>query len=266
MEKKQLKILLMGGTKDSINIIKFLKKELKNSYILATTTTDYGGLLAKDAGCDDTISKSLDVKKIMSIIENKSIDMLIDSTHPFAVNGTKNAIESAKKTNIDYIRFEREKLDLKYTKHENIHLVESFEAAGKLINEKWNDKNILHLAGINTVETILNYVNKENLFIRVLPVRTSIEKCEKLGINSSHIIAIQGIFSKEFNKILMEEYNSEIIITKESGKSGGTISKLLAAKELKLPVVLIDRPKIAILKSEDIVTNLNHLKEKITKT
>lgn len=42
-----MKIFLLGGTKDSTNIIEFIKKNY-NVHILTTTTTEYGARLARE--------------------------------------------------------------------------------------------------------------------------------------------------------------------------------------------------------------------------
>ena len=42
---KKLNILLIGGTKDASNITKHIKEKY-DSYILTTTTTEYGSKLA----------------------------------------------------------------------------------------------------------------------------------------------------------------------------------------------------------------------------
>ena len=253
----------MGGTKDSINIIKFLKKEFDNPYILTTTTTVWGGQLAKDAGSDEIITEPLAIESILTILKEKNFNVFIDSTHPFAIAGTKSAIESSKIANVPYIRFERPNLQEKKVNMENIYHVKSFEDAGKLIATNWKDENVLHLAGVNTIEDVLKSVAKKHFYVRVLPVVSSIEKCENLGLDGKHIIAMQGTFSKEFNKSLMMELCAKIIITKESGVTGGVPSKLAAASELGINVILVDRPKIAILKQKDVVKDLNQLKNKL---
>ena len=53
-----MKIFLLGGTKDSINIIEFIKNNYE-AYILTTTTTEYGAKLAREGGSDDTIARPL---------------------------------------------------------------------------------------------------------------------------------------------------------------------------------------------------------------
>lgn len=263
IESKDLDIFLMGGTKDSINIIKFLKKEFDSPYILTTTTTDVGGRLAKDAGSDEIIAEPLTIENIVKVLKEKKFDVFIDSTHPFAINATKSAIEASEIANVPYMRFERPLLQVEKVNRENVYHVKSFEDAGKLIANNWKDENILHLAGVNTIEDVLKSVAKEHFYARVLPVESSIEKCRKLELIGEHIIAMQGIFSKEFNKALMKEFKTKVIITKESGSTGGVPAKLSAANELGIIVILVDRPEIAILKAKNVVNNLNQLKKKL---
>lgn len=266
----RFKIFLMGGTKDSINIIKFLKNEYfsKNSslkyppYILTTTTTDYGAEIAKNAGSDKVISKPLSKEEIVNILTSpkNKFDIFIDATHPFATNATLTAIESSKTANIPYLRFERPDID--YSRFKNsIIFVNSFKEAGKLINNEFQSKNILHLAGVNTIESVLkfNQINLRNFFVRVLPVKSSIEKCNSLGISGENIIAMQGVFSKEFNKILMKEFKTNVIITKDSGETGGSFSKVNAAYELGIDIILVNRPKISDLNVNNSISNLNEL-------
>ena len=53
---------------------------------------------------------------------------------------------------------------------------------------------------------------------------------------------MQGPFSLELNRELYKKYMAEVIVTKDSGRVGGTDTKAAAAMELGLPLVLIERP------------------------
>lgn len=72
----------------------------------------------------------------------------------------------------------------------------------------------------------------------------NMEKCEQLGLPQKNIIAIQGPFSKEFDKALYKQYGVTLMVTKESGKVGSVDEKVEAAKELGIEVILIGRPKL----------------------
>jgi len=113
------------------------------------------------------------------------------------------------------------------------------------------------------MEDILKYVSVDRFYPRILKVESSIEKCEKLGVDPSHIIPMKGAASVEENIELIERYGASVMITKESGDVGGVIEKILAANEKDVAVIMIQRPKIDELNKNDIVSNLDELDIKL---
>ena len=262
---KKLNVFLMGGTKESIEIIKFIKNNF-NSYILTTTTTEYGSKLAIDGGSDATIAKPLPKNEIINILNGKTnFDIFIDATHPFASHVTNTAIEVSKICKIPYIRFERPTSNFENIDDSRVIQVNSFDDAGKLIAEKYNQSNVLHFAGANTMETILKYVSPEYFYPRILEVKSSLEKCEKLGIKKDHIIPMKGTSTIEENEKLIEKTDASVIITKESGDIGGVISKIEAANSKNIDVLLITRPVIESLNKKDVVNSIEELNERLIK-
>lgn len=257
-----MKIFLLGGTKDSINIIQHIKKNYE-SYILTTTTTEYGAKLAMEGGSDETIARPLPKDEIIEIIKEKGIDILIDATHPFASHITQTSTGIAHELKMPYIRFERPTTNLENIETSHIHYVTSFDEAGKLIKSEFPNGNVLHFAGANTMEEILKYVSVDRFYPRILKVESSIKKCEKLGIDPSHIIPMKGAASIEENIDLMEKYDASVMITKESGEVGGVIEKIEAANKSNVAVVMIQRPEIDELNKNDIVSNLDELDIKL---
>ena len=259
---KKLNIFLRGGTKDSTNIIEHIKDKY-DSYILTTTTTEYGAKLARESGSDETIAKPLPKDEILEILSSRHFDILIDATHPFASHITQTSIDVSKITEIPYIRFERPITNLENMDTSRIHYAESFDAAGKLIASEFSKGNVLHFAGANTMEEILKYVSCERFYPRILKVPSSIEKCEKLGVDKDHIIPMNGAATTKENMELIEKYDACVMITKESGEIGGVIDKIEAANKKDISVVMIQRPKIDGLEKKDIVSNLDELDSKI---
>ena len=127
-----MKIFLLGGTKDSINIIEFIKGKY-DAFILTTTTTEYGAKLANEGGSDDTIARPLSKDEITEILIRDEFDILIDATHPFAAHITQTSATIANELKIPYIRFERPTTKFEYVDISRIHFVNSFSEAGKLI-------------------------------------------------------------------------------------------------------------------------------------
>ena len=262
---KKLDVLLLGGTKDSINIIKHLKSNF-NTYILTTTTTNYGATLAIKGGTDDSISKPLLKNEILNLLDGKSFDLIIDATHPFATHITKTAIECSEIAKIPYIRFERPTSDSKICDDKKVHCVNSFIDAGKLIQKKWNQYNVLHLAGSHTIEDVLENVSPSNFYPRILNLKSSLEICEKLKIPKKNIFFMNGASSEEENIDLIKKVDAKVIITKDSGEVGGLSSKINASKKTGIDIIIINRPEILELKKETVVNNLDELTLKIQKT
>lgn len=259
---KKLNIFLLGGTKDSTNIIKHIKEKYE-SFILTTTTTEYGAKLAKESRSDETIARPLPKDEIMKILTNSTFDILIDATHPFASHITQTSVNVAKELQIPYIRFERPTTNLENMDTSRIHYVNSFEEAGKLIADDFSQGNVLHFAGANTMEDVVKYVPTEKFYPRILKVESSLQKCKNLGISPDHIISMNGAASCEENIRLIEKYDACVMITKESGEIGGVIDKIEAANKKDIAVIMIQRPKIDELNKKDIVSNLEELDSKI---
>ena len=261
---RKLNIMLLGGTKDSTELIKHLKRNY-DTYILTTTTTEYGSKLALEAGSDDTISRRILKDEFIEIINNSDFDLLIDATHPFAEHITQTSASLSKICEIAYIRFERPPLNFKDIDTSHIIYAKSFEDAGEIISKLMPEGNVLHFAGANTMEDILKNVSKDRFYPRILKVPKSIEKCEKLGIENDHIIPMNGAASLKENIDLIEKYDASVMITKESGEIGGVIEKIEAANQKNISLIMIKRPIIKELNKKDTVSNLNEFDEKLEK-
>ncbi|WP_308571487.1 precorrin-6A reductase [uncultured Methanobacterium sp.] len=259
-----MKLMVMAGTSDARHIIHNLSR-IEGIYVLATATTSHGVELAQNSGADKVLNGPFNAEELMSIMKDKDIEIIIDATHPFASAATKNAINAADSLGVPYIRFERPSTNL--PDNDLIHPVGSFEDAIEIIKEIMGVKGIqeennysdsenlpngriLHLAGVNTLHYLTEALNPELVVARVLPMTYSIEKSLELGIPPRNIVAMEGTFSTRFNGSLMEEFQIKIVLTKESGQSGGTMSKIQAALNQDVPVVVVMRPEIEELKDK----------------
>jgi precorrin-6A/cobalt-precorrin-6A reductase len=258
-----MRIMVMAGTSDSTVIIKRLKSLEIEIYILATTVTSYGAEIARSAGADEVISKPLPQDELSQIITEHKIDILVDSTHPFAAEATRNAVLASKETGISYLRLERPSTTI--TEDPLIHPVTSFPEAAQLAKTMSNDR-ILHLAGVSTLHYLTQTIEADRIVARVLPNPYSIKKSLELGLPGENIIAMQGTFSQEFNRALMMEYGAEVVVTKDSGAVGGTTSKINAALELKIPIIVVLRPEILELEHEKVSSSVEELVELVLKS
>jgi precorrin-6A/cobalt-precorrin-6A reductase len=254
-----MRVMVMAGTSDAVLIIGNLAKH-EDIEVIATTTTKYGGQLAIYAGADEIIVGRLGEREIADLIVINKIDLLVDATHPFASEASINAVKAAHNSGIKYMRYERP--PIKIPNNENVFEVLSFHDAGMKALKFMNGNpkaRMMYLAGVTTLMQITKLIKPELIIPRILPMVYSIKKCLEIGIPSENIIAMQGTFTKEFNMAIMREYSTCVVITKESGETGGTPSKIAAAVDLNIPIIIVKRPIIHELENEMIFDDIDIL-------
>jgi precorrin-6A/cobalt-precorrin-6A reductase len=231
-------ILVLAGTKESREIIDRLQEI--NQPLLASVVTDYGYQLLVESGVE-VIQEKLCSEKMEALAKEKKVSMIIDTTHPFAQEVSLIAIKVAQSLGIEYLRFERESLE--FTNNELLIKVDSYEEAAKQAKEF---NRILLTIGSRRlhyfVEELENW--QERLVARVLPNWRFIKEANELGFIPRNLIGMQGPFTKELNQRLLEDYQIDVLVTKASGRVGGLNTKLEAALDLGVKVILITRPAI----------------------
>ena len=103
--------------------------------------------------------------------------------------------------------------------------------------------NILLTTGSHTLSIYAKVIEPERLFVRVLPTHQALDLCAAAGMVQSHVIAMQGPFSRDFNAALYDQLRIRTMVSKDSGQPGGVADKVLPALERGIDVVMIERPK-----------------------
>ena len=234
-------IFVLAGTQDGREIVRLLLEQGHD--VAASVVSSYGGeLLAHACGQRCLINdKPLDEAALKDYLQEHDIRLLVDASHPYAANVSRNAIAVCQALSIPYIRYER---DLSKLDYDRITVVHSYEEAAQAAASF--GKKIFLTTGSRNLDKFVHSPDLKDceLTARVLPTAEVIGLCESLGLDAGHIVALQGPFSQELNRELFCKYGAEVIITKNSGTIGGTDTKFAAAAELNLPIVLIDRPKL----------------------
>ena len=232
-------ILLLGGTSEGRELTVLL--EAAGYDILLSVATDYGADIAEAAGIGQKLTGRLDEAGLSHLLDEKRITAVVDATHPFAQNVTRIAKQVCKDKRIPFIRYSRPQLAVH--EHPLIHYAENYEQAAAMAVSL--GKNIFATVGANRLESIVGTVRSAGvrLIVRVLPEVNSLTKCLSLGIAGKDIIAMQGPFTEALNKELFIAYDVDVVMMKESGAAGGTDTKLAAAIDCGIPVVIIRRPQ-----------------------
>ncbi len=234
---KRLKTVIFSGTTEGRQLSeRLIKNKIPHTVCVATQygelmCTEDENVLIKEGRLNDTE---------MSELFSKGTHIVIDATHPFALEVSANIKKAAKDNGLRYIRVLRD-LPANSEYPENVRVFDTLEECVEELNGI--DGNILFTTGSKDLESIVkNSDDLSRVYVRVLPIITAIEACENAGLRNDHIIAMHGPFSCDINTALMKQFDIVCLVSKESGRTGGLDEKLAACKKLGLPCYLIKRP------------------------
>lgn len=233
-------ILVLAGTSDARELAVRIKES--GYELLSTVVTDSAAKSMEEAGLPVQVGR-LTAQDLVSLIAEKGVRCVVDATHPFAEEASKNAMAASQEAGVPYIRYERESLSAPGS--EKLIVVEDYVQAAELAADK---KGVIMLTtGSKTLKIFTDRLlglPDTTLVARMLPRLDNMQKCEELGLEQKNIVAMQGPFSKDLNKALYDHYKVTLMITKESGKVGAFDEKVEAALEMGIETIVIGRPKI----------------------
>ncbi|MDU1322268.1 MAG: cobalt-precorrin-6A reductase [Clostridium botulinum] len=233
-------IALILGTSEGREILSLLNKFTDD--ILISTATAYGGEILKTHKYKKLNTKPLNKEELLNMLKENQVNILIDASHPYALEVTKNAREVSKDLNIEYVRYERPSSAAEFKGNKKVVFLEDYKDLNEALK---NIKgNILNTSGSRNMDKILDLKLENRIIHRVLPSIKVLEDCFNLGIKVEDIMAIKGPISKELNKAFIKDYDAKALILKDSGPQGGTKEKILACLECDIYALVIRRKKI----------------------
>lgn len=237
-------IWIIGGTTEGRTLVSMLEGKVDN---IVTVATENGKefLDTENYKVGRMTNEQMD-----KFVEDNNILAIVDLTHPFAKIVSENAKQIADNNKIEYVRYARESMEL-----ETGVMLDSYESAFEYLKDI--EGTVFFTTGSNRIDDFQK-VRGDNRFIyRVLPAKESINKCVNAEVHIRDIVAMLGPFSKEMNKLMFKEFKVEYMVTKDSGKVGGTDEKIEACLELGITPIIIRRDE------EEGFRSLNDLEEYI---
>ena len=266
------KVLIYAGTTEGRELAQELARE--HIYCDISVATEYGRQIM-----DEKISTYICIlqgrmtaEQMRLKCENEQYLAVVDATHPFATEVSVNIRESLKGLDIPYFRLGREKIPgeegerqagERQAGEQNYMARKCFQNTAACVEalKKTEGKIFLttgskELSAFCREETI-----RKRLVVRVLPGMESLQECVRNGLEGRQIIAMQGPFSKEMNLAMIRQYQASVLVTKESGKTGGEDTKLAAAGEAQIPSYIILRPdeKTPVMDMNEVLEQLRRL-------
>ena len=233
-------IAIFSGTSEGREISEFLSENHIHHDVYVAT--EYGEVVMEPSEYAHIHTGRLDESKMqMTFYDYKGI--VIDATHPHAVAVTSNikAVCAKRKEQIEYIRIQRnidfDKNRFK-TDYEKIIVVDSTEEA--IDRLKKISGNILLTTGVKTLHEYADNLLRDRIYSRILPSMESLEIALATGISPKQIIAMEGPFTVDINKALIDQFDIKVLVTKNSGAKGGLNEKLQACRDKGITAVVID--------------------------
>jgi len=209
--------------------------------VVVSTASNYGReLVEADLPRPSVISGRMGHKARLQLMKNHGARAIVDATHPFATEISKQLQVLARELNIPYLRYERPEVPkstfARYCPDANAAAIAALDLG----------KRIFLATGVKDLSAFLQMPGSQQAkwFVRITPEKDSLDQALAAGIPRAHICAMQGPASHQLNVALWKEWGIDCVVTKESGEAGGFSEKLEAARELGLKLVVIERPAL----------------------
>ncbi|MDR1200713.1 MAG: cobalt-precorrin-5B (C(1))-methyltransferase CbiD [Tannerellaceae bacterium] len=228
-------ILVLGGTTEGRAVVDVVD-EAGTVYFYSTKSN----LQQIEMVHGIRLTGAMDAVAMTAFCKEKEIRLIIDATHPFAtlLHDTVETVSS--ELDIPVIRYER-----KFPPRDGqfIWCKDYTEAIYLLCRH--NILHLLALTGVNTIAPLQPYWEKYDCWFRILDREESKRIVGKQGFPSDRIIYYKEEDNDvEKEKELIRSLQPDAILTKESGLTGNFTIKAEAARQMNIPLFVIQRPEI----------------------
>lgn len=225
-----MRVLLLGGTTEATAIAHaFAKKGIDAVFSYAGRTANpiaqplptrlggYGG-----------------VKGLADYVIDAKITHVVDATHPFATQISRNAVEACAMTNTPLIAHERAPW-VSQPGDDWLHVADTQAAVDAL---PASPARVFLAIGKQTLAAFA--ARPQHFYL----LRLVDAPDAALPVPNAEVVLDRGPFTVEADMALIRAHSITHIVAKNSGGTGA-LAKLEAARRMHLPVILIARPAIA---------------------
>jgi precorrin-6A/cobalt-precorrin-6A reductase len=240
-------ILLLGGTTEASALARLLAAQG------IAATLSYAGRTEtpRDQPVPVRIGGFGGVAGLTDYLRHHRVTHLVDATHPFAATMSGHAVEAARLAGVAHVALTR-------------------PAWEPVAGDRWTrvadiDGAVAALAGqARRVMLALGRMHVEAFAAQPQHhyLLRFVDAPEQPPILPRHsLIVDRGPFTATGDSALMEAHAIDLVVCKNAGGSGAQ-AKLVAARDLGLPVLMIDRPAIPgrteVYRPEDVLAWLDH--------
>lgn len=269
------RIILFGGTTEGRELAIFIAQQ--GLPCLVSVATAYGEHALQEHGLPEhaaaesiqheqklqTLESSgvlevrvqrLDKDEMIQLFHEEQPILVVDATHPYADIVSRNIRTACKESGSSYLRVRRNRLQheeaLRKEKDGGEPLLRRFATIDDMtswINENLGSEDVIFSSlGSKNLKDLVQIQNYEKRVIaRILPTPEGTSDALALGYAMKNIYGLHGPFSEAFNAAQFVETGTKLLLTKDTGKTGGYDAKVSAALGLGILVAVLSRPEDA---------------------
>ncbi|MBP5799218.1 MAG: cobalamin biosynthesis protein CbiD [Prevotella sp.] len=215
-------ILVFGGTTEGRKAVEVLE-EAGNAYYYSTKTGEQDIALHHGSRLDG----ALDVEAMLTFCREHDIRLIVDAAHPFALQLHQTITQVSESLNIPAVRYER----IYPPRDSEIIWIDDYDQIPRDIHSLLATTGVQSIAKLKPLEA-----QGIKVFYRILNRKSSIALALKQGAGKEQLC-----YYEDPKDIPIE---TEAILLKESGISGGFPEKVEAAKVRGMKIIALKRPEI----------------------
>ncbi len=233
-----MKVLLLGGTADARHLADALHQAGSFHNNVRVVYSLAGLVRVPKVDCELVVGGFTQFGGLAQYLSENGIDAILDVTHPYAQTMSTKAVQASKDVGVPCWRFHRPAWQ-----QESGDNWLTYQTDNELLTELANYRVPLLSAGQMSealLELIINLPNIERIVWR-----TAVSPKFELSQVFKKVTWVKAIgpFALEDERQLLIEQGIDVIVSKNSGGSA-TYSKLEAAREMAIPVLLHGRPEL----------------------
>ena len=222
------RILILGGTTEAVELARLLEADPRNLPITSLAgRTDAPRPLPGEV----RIGGFGGADGLAEYLISQGIDMLVDATHPFAENISRNAAEACQQAGLPWVRLDRPAWkrrlgDLWIDAADADNAAKSLPSTAQKIFLSIGRQDLAPFSARDDVEFLVRMIEPPS---------------KPLPLGRHELILGRGPFDADAEETLLSQYGIDTVVSKNSG-GDPTYGKIVAARRLGLPVVMIGRP------------------------
>ncbi|MEP3113139.1 cobalt-precorrin-6A reductase [Nisaea sp.] len=174
---------------------------------------------------------------LAAYLREEGITALVDATHPYAAQISANAAKAASATGTPCLHLVRPAWE--QAPGDNWHHARDYEEAAKHLDElsQTHPLTVFLTVGRQELKPFHHLMNCTH-------VVRSVEQPDEAELPpGARVVLARGPFREEDEAAFLKENRIDVIVSKNSGGTA-TYGKILAARTLRMPVVMMERPPL----------------------